>query len=76
MKKRKKGEEEAEVTREQQALIQTEPSMTKSPPKKGKGKDSQPPQKGYYWNDVITEEHLNDVITETNFSIDFSAISE
>ncbi len=38
MKKRKMGEEEAEVTREQQAPIQTEPSVTKSPPKKGKVK--------------------------------------
>ena len=45
MKKRKMGEEEAEVTREQQALIQTEPSMTKSPPKKGKDKDNRAPQK-------------------------------
>uniref|UniRef100_A0A2N9EGP6 Uncharacterized protein n=1 Tax=Fagus sylvatica TaxID=28930 RepID=A0A2N9EGP6_FAGSY len=45
MKKRKKGEEETEVTREQQALIQTEPSVTKSPSKKGKGKDSRAPQK-------------------------------
>jgi hypothetical protein len=45
MKKRKKGEEEAEVTREQQALIQIEPSVTKSPSKKGKGKDSRAPQK-------------------------------
>uniref|UniRef100_A0A2N9FQ48 Uncharacterized protein n=1 Tax=Fagus sylvatica TaxID=28930 RepID=A0A2N9FQ48_FAGSY len=45
MKKRKKGEEEAEVTREQQALIQTEPSVTKSSSKKGKGKDSRAPQK-------------------------------
>ena len=45
MKKRKKGEEEAEVTREQQALIQTEPFVTKSPSKKGKGKNSRAPQK-------------------------------
>ena len=45
MKKRKKGEEEAEVAKEQQALIQTEPSVTKSSPKKGKGKDSRTPQK-------------------------------
>uniref|UniRef100_A0A2N9ENP5 Uncharacterized protein n=1 Tax=Fagus sylvatica TaxID=28930 RepID=A0A2N9ENP5_FAGSY len=35
-KKRKKGEEEAEVIKEQQALIQTEPSVTKSSSKKGK----------------------------------------
>ena len=45
MKKRKKGEEEAEVTKEQQALIQTEPSVTKSSSKKGKGKDNRTPQK-------------------------------
>ena len=45
MKKRKKGEEGAEVAREQQALIQTEPSVTKSPSKKGKGKNSRAPQK-------------------------------
>uniref|UniRef100_A0A2N9E7C8 Uncharacterized protein n=1 Tax=Fagus sylvatica TaxID=28930 RepID=A0A2N9E7C8_FAGSY len=45
MKKRKKGEEEAEVIKEQQALIQTEPSVTKSSSKKGKGKDSRAPQK-------------------------------
>uniref|UniRef100_A0A2N9GKH4 Uncharacterized protein n=1 Tax=Fagus sylvatica TaxID=28930 RepID=A0A2N9GKH4_FAGSY len=45
MKRRKMGEEEAEVTREQQALIQTEPSVTKSPSKKGKGKDNRALQK-------------------------------
>ena len=45
MKKRKKGEEGAEVAREQQALIQTEPSVTKSLSKKGKGKNSRAPQK-------------------------------
>ena len=45
MKKRKMGKEEAEVTRERQALIQTEPSVTKSPPKKGKGKDNRALQK-------------------------------
>uniref|UniRef100_A0A2N9HC73 Uncharacterized protein n=2 Tax=Fagus sylvatica TaxID=28930 RepID=A0A2N9HC73_FAGSY len=45
MKKRKKGEEEAEVIKEQQALIQTEPFVTKSSSKKGKGKDSRAPQK-------------------------------
>ena len=45
MKKRKKGEEEAEVAKEQQALIQTEPSVTKSSSKKGKGKDSRASQK-------------------------------
>jgi hypothetical protein len=45
MKKRKKGEEEAEVVKEQQALIQSEPSVTKSSSKKGKGKDSRDPQK-------------------------------
>jgi hypothetical protein len=45
MKKRKKGEEEAEAVKEQQDLIQAEPSVTKSLSKKGKGKDSRTPQK-------------------------------
>ena len=45
MKKRRKGEEEAGVAKEQQALIHTEPSATKSLSKKGKGKDSRTPQK-------------------------------
>uniref|UniRef100_A0A2N9GE39 Uncharacterized protein n=1 Tax=Fagus sylvatica TaxID=28930 RepID=A0A2N9GE39_FAGSY len=45
MKKRKKGEEGVEGVREQQALVQTEPSVTKSPPKNGKGKNSRAPQK-------------------------------
>jgi hypothetical protein len=45
MKKRKKGEEEAEAVKEQQGLIQAEPSVTKSSSKKGKGKDSRTPQK-------------------------------
>jgi hypothetical protein len=45
MKKRKKGEEGVEGVREQQALVQTEPSVTKSLPKKGKGKNSRTPQK-------------------------------
>uniref|UniRef100_A0A2N9IA75 Uncharacterized protein n=1 Tax=Fagus sylvatica TaxID=28930 RepID=A0A2N9IA75_FAGSY len=45
MKKRKKGEEEAEAVKDQQDLIQAEPSATKSSSKKGKGKDSRTPQK-------------------------------
>uniref|UniRef100_A0A2N9FZB0 Uncharacterized protein n=1 Tax=Fagus sylvatica TaxID=28930 RepID=A0A2N9FZB0_FAGSY len=45
MKKRKKGEEGVEGVREQQALVQIEPSVTKSPSKKGKGKNSRAPQK-------------------------------
>ena len=45
MKKRKKGEEGVDEAREQQALVQTEPSVTKSPSKKGKGKKSRAPQK-------------------------------
>jgi hypothetical protein len=45
MKKRKKGEEGAEVARERQVLIQTEPSVTKFPSKKGKSKNSQASQK-------------------------------
>jgi hypothetical protein len=45
MKKRKKGEEGVEGAREQQALVQTESSVTKSPSKKGKGKNSRAPQK-------------------------------
>ena len=43
MKKRKKGEEGVKGVKEQQALVQTEPSMTKSPPKKGKCKNSRTP---------------------------------
>uniref|UniRef100_A0A2N9GL39 Uncharacterized protein n=1 Tax=Fagus sylvatica TaxID=28930 RepID=A0A2N9GL39_FAGSY len=45
MKKRKKGEEGVEGAREQQALVQTESSVTKSSSKKGKGKNSRAPQK-------------------------------
>ena len=45
MKRRKKGEEGAEESGEQRALAPTEPSMTKSPSKKGKGKNSRTPQK-------------------------------
>uniref|UniRef100_A0A2N9FP42 Uncharacterized protein n=1 Tax=Fagus sylvatica TaxID=28930 RepID=A0A2N9FP42_FAGSY len=45
MKKRKKGEEEVEAVKEQQDLIQAEPSVTKSSSKKGKGKESRTPQK-------------------------------
>ena len=40
MKKRKTGEEGVEGAKEQQALVQTEPSMDKSPFEKGKGKNS------------------------------------
>ena len=40
MKKRKKGEEEARVAKEQKALIHTEPFATKSLSKRGKGKDN------------------------------------
>ena len=45
MKKRKTGEEGVEGAKEQQALVQTEPSMDKSPFEKGKGKNSRAPQK-------------------------------
>jgi hypothetical protein len=45
MKRRKKGEEVAEEAGEQRALAPTEPSMTKSPSKKGKDKNSRTPQK-------------------------------
>ena len=45
MIKRKKGEEGVEEAREKQVLVQTEPSVTKSPSKKGKGKNSRAPQK-------------------------------
>ena len=45
MKRRKRGEEGAEELGEQRALAPTEPSMTKSPSKKGKGKNSRTPQK-------------------------------
>ena len=45
MKRKKKGEEVAEEAEEQRALASTEPSMTKSPSKKGKGKNSRTPQK-------------------------------
>uniref|UniRef100_A0A2N9HBB4 Uncharacterized protein n=1 Tax=Fagus sylvatica TaxID=28930 RepID=A0A2N9HBB4_FAGSY len=40
MKKRKTREEGVEGAKDQQALVQTEPSVTKSPSKKGKGKNS------------------------------------
>jgi hypothetical protein len=44
--KRRKGEEEGvEEVGELRALAPTEPSMTKSPSKKGKGKNSRTPQK-------------------------------
>jgi hypothetical protein len=45
MRKRKKGEEEAEVAKKQQVSINTEPSAAKSSSKKGRGKDSRTPQK-------------------------------
>ena len=45
MKKRKTGEVGVEGAKDQQALVQTEPSVTKSPSKKGKGKNSRVPQK-------------------------------
>ena len=45
MKKRKTGEEGVEGAKEQQALVQTEPFVNKSPSKKGKDKNSRAPQK-------------------------------
>uniref|UniRef100_A0A2N9GEP9 Uncharacterized protein n=1 Tax=Fagus sylvatica TaxID=28930 RepID=A0A2N9GEP9_FAGSY len=45
IKKRKKGEEEAEVAKKQQVAINTEPSAAKSSSKKGRSKDSRTLQK-------------------------------
>ena len=44
MKKRKRGEVGVEEARDQQALVQTEPSVNKSPSKKGKGKNNRTPR--------------------------------
>jgi hypothetical protein len=45
IKKRKKGEEEAEVAKKQQVAINTEPFAAKSSSKKGRSKDSRTLQK-------------------------------